>query len=211
DQILEKANQSGDPNAINDAMQQILTKVSPEKQPMAMQILQNKQKIYQEKAEKQKLLQKNQTILRDLEQRRGLEKGSLEPYAEDLSFAEKVTKQPKATQASQPIDPDQIKRIQNVRNTDEFKKSSPAKKYQLLTDAGVSKENAKAEADIFAEEEKGLDKSYEAQKDYIQDITSKYNSWVSETKPRIMQLQNLGDKDLIGPAAAKFLEAFDIP
>jgi hypothetical protein len=66
----------------------------------------------------------------------------------------KNQQQPKATQASQPINPDQLKRIQDVRKKPEYETASPSKKYQMLTDNQVSKENAKAEADIYAEEEK---------------------------------------------------------
>ncbi len=54
DEVLMRANQTQDPNVINDTMQQILTRVSPEKQPMAMQILQNKQKAIQEKAQRER-------------------------------------------------------------------------------------------------------------------------------------------------------------
>jgi hypothetical protein len=60
----------------------------------------------------------------------------------------------KKTQAAQPIDPDQMQRIDAVRNNPAYQDASPSKKYQLLTNAGVSKENAKAETDIFTEEEK---------------------------------------------------------
>lgn len=58
------------------------------------------------------------------------------------------------TQASQPINPDQLKRIQDVRRTPEYENASPSMKYRLLTDNGVSKENAEAESKISAEEEK---------------------------------------------------------
>jgi hypothetical protein len=43
DEILEQANSSGDPQAVNDAMGQILHRVSPERQQQAMQVLQMKQ------------------------------------------------------------------------------------------------------------------------------------------------------------------------
>ncbi len=69
-------------------------------------------------------------------------------------IGQRPPKEPKKTQASQPIDPDQIDKIQQVRNDPGFEKASPSKKYQMFTDKGVSKENAKAEADIYSEEEK---------------------------------------------------------
>lgn len=43
DQILAQANSTGNQEDIDNAMQQILTRVSPEKQQMAMQVLQQKQ------------------------------------------------------------------------------------------------------------------------------------------------------------------------
>ena len=99
----------------------------------------------------------NRSIISDLENRRGLESGSLKAYENDPAMAERVTKptkEPKKTQASQPIDPEQLNLIENVRNDPSFDKASPSKKYQMLTGKGVSRENAKAEADIAAEEEK---------------------------------------------------------
>lgn len=42
DQILQQAMQSDDPNVQNDVMRQILTRVSPEKRPAALEVLQNK-------------------------------------------------------------------------------------------------------------------------------------------------------------------------
>lgn len=97
----------------------------------------------------------NQAIIKDLEKRRGLEEGALAPYVDDPKLAEQITrpaKEAKKTQASQPIDEDQLKRIKHVRELPEFKAASPAIKYQMFTDYGVSKENAKTEADIFASE-----------------------------------------------------------
>jgi hypothetical protein len=61
-------------------------------------------------------------------------------------------KVPKKTQASQPIDEDQLQKIQSIRKSPDFEKASIPKKYQMLTDAGVSKENATAETKAYAEE-----------------------------------------------------------
>ena len=60
----------------------------------------------------------------------------------------------KPTQASQPINPDQLKRIQEVRQRPEYESASPSQKYRMLTDNGVSRENSEAESKISAEEEK---------------------------------------------------------
>ena len=115
------------------------------------------QKLATEETKKQKTLNDNRNIIKDLEHKRGLPQGSLSAYENDPKMAEQVSRPPKEgkqTQASQPINPDQLKRIQDVRNNPAFESASPAKKYQILTDAGVSRENAKAEADIYAEEGK---------------------------------------------------------
>lgn len=54
DEILENANRTNDPNAINDAMSQILSRVSPERQQAALGVLQQKQKMIQDRIEKDK-------------------------------------------------------------------------------------------------------------------------------------------------------------
>lgn len=116
--------------------------------------LQKQAKIDAEKAHK---AARAQQVTRDIEQRRELPEGSLAAYQDSPALAASVTKPatpPKPTQASQPIDPDQLRRIQHVRSNPAFESASPSKKYQMLTDSGVSKENAKAEADIAAAEEK---------------------------------------------------------
>ncbi len=58
----------------------------------------------------------------------------------------------KLTQASQPINPEQLNNIQMVRKMPGYEQASPAKKYQMLTDNNVSKENAEAEAKIAADD-----------------------------------------------------------
>jgi len=97
-------------------------------------------------------LNQNKMIIADLEKRHKLDPGSLKAYESDPKMAKSVLKEPSRTQASQPIDPEQLNIITNVRKTDAYKKASPSQKYQMMTEQGVSRENAKAEADIAAEE-----------------------------------------------------------
>lgn len=154
-----------------------------------------------------------------IEQQRGLESGTLASFASNPGLGERVTrpeKEPKKTQASQPINEDQLKRIQEVRARPEFTDASPAKKYQMLTDNLVSKENAKVEADIFSEDEKianqAIDNSYKMHDKFINDITNSYKAFETDTKPKLLQIQKLAsDGDVIGPTAAVFLDAFGIP
>ena len=58
------------------------------------------------------------------------------------------------TQASQPINPDQLRRIQEVRRTPEYQAADPAKKTEMLKDNGVSKENSDSEVKPYIELEK---------------------------------------------------------
>ena len=53
DQILQQAIQSNDPQVQQDVMRQILTRVSPEKQPAALQVLQNKTQQMQQQRQRQ--------------------------------------------------------------------------------------------------------------------------------------------------------------
>jgi len=123
---------------------------------------------------------------------------------------------PKKTQASQPIDEDQMRRIKNVRNEPGYEELSPSKKYRELTSKGVSRENAKDESDIYVKEQelsqKSFESSYKANEDFINDTTKAARAYESETKPKLMQLQKLvSDEELIGPTPAVFLETLGIP
>lgn len=57
DEILQQANDSQDPGVIDDVMRQVISRVSPERQGVALQILQNKQKNI---LENKKLMAKQQ-------------------------------------------------------------------------------------------------------------------------------------------------------
>lgn len=122
----------------------------------------------------------------------------------------------KKTQASQPIDEDQLRRIKDVRSEPGFEDKSPKKQFEAMIDAGVSKENAHVYADISAKEaelgQKSFESSYKANEDFINDTTRSYKSFEVDTKPRLMQLQKLAsNEELIGPTSAAFLETVGIP
>ena len=159
-----------DGNNINNAIADIQSRpgISPTARVNNVNALLQLQKDNVEQQKKALEAQQNQKILTDLEQRRGLEEGSLGAYASDPKMAEQVSRPaapPKQNQADRPIDADQLKRIQHVRNNPEFEKATPSKKYQMLTDAGVSAPNAKTEADLAAQEgeiDKARDKAIEA-------------------------------------------------
>lgn len=128
----------------------------------------------------------------------------------------KATAPPKKTQSSQPIDPEQMEKIQKVRSLPNFDEMSEVEQYRALTDAGVSKENAVAEASLrnkqLERSDKKIDASFKAQEDFISKITSSYRGFEDDMKPRLLQMQKLAsDNDLIGPTSAVFLESLGIP
>lgn len=108
----------------------------------------------QDDAEKAQKKVNNQRILEDLEQRRGLERGSLAAYEDNPAMAAAVTKPEKGTQASQPINEDQLRRIQHVESRPEFADADIPTKSKMLRDAGVSKENSASVLNPFIEQEK---------------------------------------------------------
>ena len=121
----------------------------------------------------------------------------------------------KKTQASQPIDPEQLKNIQNVRNQPGFNDLSEVEQYQAFTNAGVSKENAIAEATLkgkqLKREQEAFESAYKAQEDFIKDTTNTYKAFETEMKPRLLQMRNIRDENLISPTTAVFLESLGIP
>lgn len=120
--------------------------------------LQKKAAVDLKKAnDEQKKRDNNKAILDDLAERRGLDRETLNAYEDDYKLAEQITrpaKEGKELLSNQPIDPDQLRRIQHVRSNPEYESASASKKYKMLTESGVSRPNAESEAKIFAEEEK---------------------------------------------------------
>jgi hypothetical protein len=167
------------------------------------------------KKEMAEQLKGNTQIIRHIEKERGLEEGSLDPYVNDPKMAETVSRPPKKTQSSQPIDPAQLKSIQEVRDNPEYEKANPLKKYQMLLDNNVSRENAQSEADIAAKSETvatgKFDKAYKANENFINETTSKHSAFETETKPRLMQMQHIPSEEIISAPAAQFLEFMGIP
>ncbi len=118
---------------------------------------QTRQKETETKLKEAREKEYNRQQVAAIAKHRGRPEEEIEQFANDPKGYEMFTrppKDPKQTQASRPIEPEQLENIQKVRNNPEFQKASSAKKYQMLTDAGVSRENAKAESEVFAEEEK---------------------------------------------------------
>lgn len=90
-------------------------------------------------------------IIKDREKELRLDEGALSHYEGNIA---KLPKQPKANQADRPIDPDQLRRIQQVEETKAFTNASVPEKQRLLRNKGVSKENIKSVTDAYLEENK---------------------------------------------------------
>ncbi len=196
-----------------------LENLSPEQQLNAAKIMRDQQEKQAATQQKREVLasQISEARRKEMEERKASEQAGipygLSPQAQSALIRERQG--PKKTQASQPIDPDQLKIIKDVRRTQEYKEASPLEKYQMMTDAGVSKENALAESDIAAKQEtistKSFDSSYKANEPFIKETTDKYVSFETETKPKLLQMQHIPDEDLVSPTAAVFLDTLGIP
>lgn len=141
------------------AIQAVQTRpgLSPTTRVNTVKQLMDFQKYNGELQKKAKEEASNKAKVADLERRRNLPPGSLAPYEDDPKMAEQITRPPKEgkkTQASQPIDEDQLRRIQHVESNPEFESASLPKKGKMLRDSGVSKENADSVLKPYAEEAK---------------------------------------------------------
>jgi hypothetical protein len=172
--------------------------------------------INQGETKNRDLQNERETTNRFLEKERGLEPESLKGVnPKTAETATRPQKEPKKTQASQPIDPEQLNIIQKVRSSPGYDELDEVDQYRALTNAGVSKENAETEAKLTGAQltRKGneLEKSYAEQKPFIDDTTKRAVGWESEMKPRLLQMQKMNEKELVSPTAAVFLEAVGIP
>lgn len=202
--------------AANEAYKRItgedLSGLNPEDQAkIAAYLLQGKQKTDEANSK----LQGNRNTLRGIEKNRGLQEGSLSDFESDPKAAEVTTRPNKTNQADRPIDPDQLRRINKARSKPGFDDLDELGQYRELTNEGVSERNAESESKLrgsqLTRQGQLSDKAYEAQKDFIEDTTNKFRAYETETKPKLLQMGNIPDEDLIGPTAATFLETLGIP
>lgn len=175
---------------------------------------------FESKLKKQELSSKlkgeqdeNRKIVRALEKQYGKEEGEYEDF---VSKPQMIPKPSKSTITERPIDPEQMQKIENVRNQPGFDDLDELQQYRAFTSGGVSGTNAERESKLRGEQlkrqEAGFDKSYEAQKDFINETTDKYKGFETEMKPKLMQMQKINsDEDLIGPTSSVFLETLGIP
>ena len=96
----------------------------------------------------------NKLKVADLESRRNLQPGSLAAYEDDPKMAEQVSRPDKVLQTSQPMDSDQLRRIEHTLAMEGWDEMSPSQKNLALIRNGVNKDNAKAVIEPIIEESK---------------------------------------------------------
>lgn len=139
------------------------------------------QKATQAQKEKQDAADRKKAQVRDIEKKRGLEEGSLSAYDDNPNLANSISKPAASVQSEKPITDEQLSKIRNIRSQEGFSELSPSEQYRALTDAGVSRANAEAEAKLRAEELKGQNareaeigkKSAISDFDFVQDQVQK--------------------------------------
>ncbi len=107
-----------------------------------------------DKAEKEKKAEDRRAQLADIELKRGLEKGSLAAYEDNVPLAERTTRPEKLNQGDTPIKPDQLRRIQYVESKPEFATATTIEKAKMLRDAEVSRQNIDSVLKPFEEADK---------------------------------------------------------
>lgn len=122
----------------------------------------------------------------------------------------------KKTVSNQPVDPEQLNIMRNVRLQPGFEDLNEVQQYRAYIDAGVSPINAERESTLKSAELKrhqsAVDKSYSEQKDFIDKTTNQFNSFETETKPKLMAMQGLNDEnELISPTQEWVLDTLGVP
>jgi hypothetical protein len=163
-------------------------------------------------------LASNKKIIAGIEKERGLEPGSLSAYESDPKMAEQISRPAKERTrrlSEMPIDPEQKDALNSARSTPGFDDMDEVDQYRIMVDKGVSPELAEKESKLTSSKlersQKGLESSYEAQKDFINKTTDTYKAFETEMKPRLLQMQRIPPEEVIGPTAAAFLETLGIP
>jgi hypothetical protein len=128
---------------------------------------------------------------------------------------EDLRKEDKELASNQPISEKQLAIMKQVRSQPGFNDLDDYGQYLAYIDNGVSPINAEREAKLKGSQlergQKNLDSAYKAQQDFIEDTTNKYKGFETDMKPRLMQMRNIPDEDLISPTSAVFLDALGIP
>jgi len=76
---------------------------------------------------------------------------------------------------------------------------------------GERKEERRTQERIEDKKQEKFDKAYKSNEDFINDTTASYRSFETDMKPRLLQMRNIKDEDLVSPTSAVFLEKLGIP
>ena len=186
---LYKQHEADGQNLYNSIKQTELTPgLSNEIKVKHINQLKEMQKYNDEKTKETRKRLENETIIADLEARRGQEKGSLAAYVDNPKMAEQVSRPSKANagnQADRPIAPEQQANIDKVVNDPNWEKATQPQRQQMLTRAGVSTANQKPILDAYQTE---AEQAYKQHKD-----TADYDETLhKEAKAAKTQLDALG-------------------
>jgi len=242
DKVLTDTIRSNDPGVMQDTIGKILSKVAPENQGKAIEYLQNRfdtitknQQTQRKRDDYSKVglnpalssldpaAQKEYIKSESIQNRYnsaiqgkvfpGTPSASQPAYTLVDSFQQPGQQQPQQSQQPQ----------QQPQQADsQIPQQDPGKdlQYSDLSDNQVialqsipnHSESAKGEMHRRIELDKGIDSSYKMHKDFIDDTTNAYKSFITNTKPKLIQMSRIANKNkLAGPLTAKVLEELNLP
>jgi hypothetical protein len=212
--LADKSLEGADQSKRMGALQRALSPYGDFGKNVMQQRMAVEQQMQQEKAEKQ-------NALRTTAENKYVNGQPLTPEEDslvrpDLKIAYLKATKPKSVPVSQqPIEPEQLDKIQKVREEPGFDDKDEVAQYRAFTKAGVSPSNAEREAKLktsqLERQQKGIESSFTAQQKFIDETTKAYKGFETEMKPKLMQMQNIPAKDLISPSASVFLDQLGIP
>jgi hypothetical protein len=145
---------------------------------------------------------------------------------ENIPWYERSTKEEQPWQMQEFGEEPRLKKQSSTQSKLDFANLSDEKIAEMtltnksLGDAARAAKNAAFKRDIEQQkleerkktrEESGIERSYQSQKDFIDDTTKSYKGFETDMKPRLLQMRNIPDEDIIGPTAATFLDHLGIP
>ena len=106
--------------------------------------------------------------------------------------------------------------INTARETEGFDKMNEIEQFNTLINHGVpidaADKIAKLKSGFETRETNAVDKSYDAQKPFIDKITKAYEGWEVDTKPKLRLISKLAtDEELVGPGGYTLLESMGLP
>ena len=217
DDILEKASRTQDPNVINDVMGQILQRVSPERQQVALGLLQQKQKFIQDNIEKQQKLAIDQRE-RQTKIKMGVDPDLPTPLAKEAFKTQQKDKRIASVFGEQPQGTSQG---QGTNSENPFAQFSDDKLVALTgaPDREIS-EPAKTELRRRQEAAKAAQSQFEPEADKLEakrvnelatEVEKEFQSATNENMRLERQLQLDKEGNVSTPALIKIMDTFGVP